>query len=131
MYLVSVNVPGASRMWITAIAATPTTARSRADASLTKLVNFKDRVDLKYTLAVFNLSNTPSFDIPSNEPAINLNYNNFPSYVPPGSNVLPTGCGTQNPQTGAGGLYYCPDIGIVGHTIGSGRQVQMSLALKF
>jgi hypothetical protein len=105
--------------------------QKRADASLTKLVNFKERFDLKYTLDVFNLSNTPSFDIPGNEPAINLNYNNFPSYVPPGSNVLPTGCGTQNPQTGAGGLYYCPDVGIVGHTIGSNRQVQMSLSLKF
>jgi hypothetical protein len=105
--------------------------QKRADASLAKVINFRERVDLKYTLDVYNLSNTPSFDIPSNEPAINLNYNNFPSYVPPGSNVLPTGCGTSNPQTGAGGLYYCPDIGIVQHTIGSGRQIQMSLSVKF
>ena len=105
--------------------------QKRADASLTKIVNLKERFDIKYALDVYNLTNTPSFDIPANEPASNLNYNNFPSAVPTGSNVLPTGCGTSNPQTGAGGLYYCPVIGIVGHTIGSGRQVQMSLSLKF
>ena len=105
--------------------------QKRADASLTKIVNFRERVDLKYALDVYNLTNTPSFDIPADQPASNLNYNNFPSAVPSGSNVLPTGCGTNNPQPGAGGLYYCPVIGIVGHTIGSGRQVQMSLSLKF
>ncbi|HEX8812507.1 MAG TPA: TonB-dependent receptor, partial [Terracidiphilus sp.] len=105
--------------------------QKRADASLSKIINFKERVDVKYTLDVYNLSNTPSFDIPGNQPSMNFNYNNFPSAVPEGSNVLPTGCGTNNPQPGAGGIYYCPDIGIVGHTIGNGRQVQMSLSVKF
>ncbi|WP_231738065.1 carboxypeptidase-like regulatory domain-containing protein [Terracidiphilus gabretensis] len=107
--------------------------QKRADASLGKSVNFKDKVDLKFTLDVFNLSNTPSFDIPGNEVAQNLNYNNFPSYLPPGQSPLPTGCSTSTPASpGPGGLYYCPQgLGIVQHTIGSGRQVQMSLNLKF
>jgi hypothetical protein len=106
--------------------------QKRADASFSKSINFKDRFDLKYTFDMYNLTNTPSFDIPGNEVSQNENYNNFPSYVPPGSNVLPTGCGTTNPQTGAGGLYYCPgNLGIVSHTIGSPRQIQMSLSLKF
>ncbi len=107
--------------------------QKRADASLGKAVNFKEKVDLKFTLDVFNLSNTPSFDIPGNEVAQNLNYNNFPSYLPPGQSPLPTNCGSSNEGSpGPGGLYYCPSgLGIVEHTIGSGRQVQMSLALKF
>ncbi len=111
--------------------------QKRADASLAKTINIKDRFDIKYTFDVYNLTNTTSFDIPGNEVSQNENYNNFPSYVPPGSNVLPTGCSTTNgatynPQPGAGGLYYCPaNLGIVSHTIGSPRQIQMSLSLKF
>jgi Carboxypeptidase regulatory-like domain/TonB dependent receptor len=107
--------------------------QKRADASLGKAINIKEKADLKFTLDVFNLSNTPSFDIPGNEVSQNLNYNNFPSYLPPGQSPLPTGCGTTGQSSpGPGGLYYCPSgLGIVQHTIGSGRQVQMSLALKF
>jgi hypothetical protein len=105
--------------------------QKRADASLAKAIVLHERFNLKYTFDVYNLTNTPSFDIPSDEPSQNLTYNNFPSAVPAGSDVLPTGCGTKGAEPGAGGLYYCPNIGIVGHTVGSGRQIQMSLHLAF
>ena len=44
--------------------------------------------------------------------------------------ALPTGCGTTNALSG--GLYNCPSgLGITKHTIGSPRQIQMSLHLNF
>jgi hypothetical protein len=50
----------------------------------------------------------------------------------PGQSPLPTGCGTASAAPGAGDLYSCPGgLGIVTHTIGSPRQIQMSLRLNF
>ena len=106
--------------------------QKRWDTSLVKNTAITERFNLKYTFDVYNVTNTPSFDVPGNEVAQNLNYNPFPSSVPAGSNVLPSGCGTSSPTPGAGGLYYCPSgLGIVTHTIGSARQIQMSLRLTF
>lgn len=107
--------------------------QKRADASLVKMTSFhKEQYSLKFTFDVYNLTNTTSFDVPGNEVAQNQNYNPDPPAVPQGANVLPTGCGTNTPQTGAGGLYYCPSgLGIVTHTIGAPRQVQMSLHFDF
>ena len=69
---------------------------------------------MKFTFEVFNLTNTPSFDIPINEVQQNLNFDDFPVY------------GSQ--------LYSSPTlsgIGIVNKTIGSPRQIQMSLKFTF
>ena len=86
--------------------------QKRADASLVKVTNFSDRYSLKYTFDVYNLTNTASFDVPGNEVSQNENFNNFPTYGQP--------------------LYNAPfGIGVVTHTIGSARQVQMSLRLLF
>jgi hypothetical protein len=42
---------------------------------------------------------------------------------------LPSGCGTPNQTSG---FYNCPfGLGSVNKTIGSARQIQMSLAVKF
>jgi Carboxypeptidase regulatory-like domain len=107
--------------------------QKRADASLIKMTSFhNDQYSLKYTFDVYNLTNTSSFDIPGNEVSQNENYNAFPGADPGNASVLPTGCGTSNAQSGFGGLYVCPSgLGIVTHTIGAPRQIQMSLHFDF
>ena len=86
--------------------------QKRADASLIKVTNFKERYNLKFSFDVYNLTNTTSLDIPGNEVSQNENYNSFPTYGQP--------------------LYNEPfGIGIVTHTIGSARQIQMALHLNF
>ncbi len=89
--------------------------QKRADASLIKMTSFSDRYKLKYTFDVYNLTNTSSFDVPGNEVEQNENFNGFPSAGTPPS-----------------AFYNAPfGLGTVTHTIGSARQVQMSLHLLF
>jgi hypothetical protein len=98
--------------------------QKRSDASLVKLTKFTERYTLKYTFDVFNLTNTASFDVPGNEVSQNQNFNGFPAT---GTPVLPTSCDSSN-----AGFYNCPfTLGVVTHTIGSARQIQMSLRLLF
>ena len=86
--------------------------QKRADASLMKMTRLTERYKLKYTFDVYNLTNTSSFDVPGNEVSQNENYNSFPTAGEP--------------------LYNKPfGLGIVSHTIGSQRQIQMSLSLTF
>jgi hypothetical protein len=86
--------------------------QKRSDASLVKNTKFSDRYNLKYTFDVFNLTNTSSFDVPGNEVSQNQNFNSFP--------------------TAGQTLYNAPfGLGVVTHTIGSPRQIQMSLQLLF
>jgi len=83
-----------------------------ANASLVKNTTFKERYNLKFSFDVYNLTNTTSLDIPGNEVSQNENYNSFPTYGQP--------------------LYNAPfGIGVVTHTIGSARQIQMALHLDF
>jgi hypothetical protein len=119
--------------------------QKRADASLVKVINFSDRYSLKYTFDVFNLTNTASFDVPGNEVSQNYDYNAFPQQagtynigVAPTGNTCSTATGVASsiPYSGPGGsnnyFYSCPTgLGVVTHTIGSPRQIQMSLAFKF
>jgi hypothetical protein len=107
--------------------------QKRADASLFKVINFREKYSLKYTFDVYNLTNTSSFDVPGNEVSQNQNYNPDPPALSAGTSPLPTGCGTSSAASpGPGGLYYCPSgLGIVTHTIGSPRQIQMSLHFTF
>jgi len=100
--------------------------QKRADASLVKVLPINDRYSLKYTFDVYNLTNTTSLDVPGNEVTQNAGYNPFPAS---GTAVLPTGCGT---SAAVNNFYSCPSgLGIVTHTIGSPRQIQMSLRLDF
>jgi hypothetical protein len=98
--------------------------QKRADASLVKTTKFTERYSLTYTFDVYNLTNTSSFDVPGNEVSQNENYNGFPAT---GTPVLPTSCDASNT-----GFYNCPGgLGTVTHTIGSPRQIQMSLRFLF
>ena len=108
--------------------------QKRADASLVKVLNINERYSLKYTFDVYNISNSTSLDVPGNEVTQNAGYNPFPTY--PNSSpdaptsVLPTGCGTSSASTTS--FYACPSgLGVVTHTIGAPRQIQMSLRLNF
>jgi hypothetical protein len=87
-------------------------AQKRADASLVKEIPITERVNLKYTFDVYNVTNTTSFDVPGNEVSQNAGYDSFPAQGEP--------------------LYSSPGgLGVVTHTIGSPRQIQMSLHLSF
>jgi hypothetical protein len=100
--------------------------QKRADASLVKVINMKERYNLKYTFDVYNLTNTTSFDVPGNEVSQNAGYNAYPSAGQP---VLPSDC--SSPAT-CNSLYSSPSgLGLVTHTIGSPRQIQMSLSFDF
>ncbi len=102
--------------------------QKRLDVSFVKNTKLSDRFALKYTFDVFNITNTPSFDIPIDDVSQNEAYNNIP--MPgTGTPVLPSGCGTAKETSG---FYNCPfGLGNVNKTIGSARQIQMSLSLTF
>jgi hypothetical protein len=102
------------------------TWQRRADISLVKTTKLKERLTLKYTLDVFNLTNTASFDIPVDNVSQNLFFNDFPVFGQP---ARPTSCDNTNR-----GLYSCPTVsglGLTNKTIGGPRQIQMSLTLRF
>ena len=102
-------------------------AQKRADISVVKLTPFGDHAKLRYTMDVFNLTNTTSFDVTGDNVTQNENYNNYPTQ---GTTVMPTGC-SAGAQTNVA-FYSCPTgLGTTLHTIGSPRQIQMSLRLDF
>ena len=102
--------------------------QKRADISLVKMTNIKEGINLKYTFDVYNLTNSASFDIPGNEVFQNQYYDQFPAV---GTAASPTGCTSGGTQTNES-FYNCPSgLGYVTHTIGSPRQIQMSLQLAF
>jgi len=86
----------------------------RTDLSLIKMTQLTERVGMRFSFDMFNLTNTPSFDIPVDNVDQNLTFNDFPVY---GST-----------------LYSSPTLsglGIVNKTIGSPRQIQVSLSFTF
>jgi hypothetical protein len=88
--------------------------QKRTDVSIVKLTQLTERAALKFSFDVFNLTNTPSFDIPINNVSQNLQFNDYP--------------------TKGSTLYASPTLsglGIVNKTIGSPRQIQMTLHLTF
>ena len=98
----------------------------RADISLVKMTQITERSALKYTFDVFNLTNTASFDIPIDDVSQNINFNGFP-YVGHAGNI-------DSLQHYYTALYVCPTLsglGVTNKTIGSPRQIQMSLSLSF
>ncbi len=106
--------------------------QKRADISLVKVLNLTERFSVKYTFDVFNLTNHPSFDIPIDNIDQNLTFSPTPVVgqpaVPSASACAANG---GNPFVDDN-FYQCPSgLGQVVHTIGSSRQIQMSLAFTF
>jgi hypothetical protein len=99
--------------------------QKRADISIVKITQLKERFSLKYTFDVYNLTNHPSFDIPIDNVSQNLLFNPTPVA---GTPALPNPCPTATNNS----FYACPTgLGQVTKTIGSARQIQMSLSLSF
>jgi hypothetical protein len=104
--------------------------QSRADLSVVKTTQLTERVALRYSFDVYNLTNHPSFDIPIDNVSQNLLFAGFPTQLAPGQSPLPTGCNTSSPNVPS--IYFCPTgLGQTTKTIGSARQIQMSLSLSF
>ena len=86
--------------------------QKRADISFVKLTQITERVAVKYSLDIFNATNTASFDIPIDDVSQNAAYNQFPVEGQP--------------------LYNAPSgLGAVNKTIGGPRQIQMTLRFDF
>ncbi len=107
--------------------------QKRADLSVVKALPVTEKVTLKYSLDIFNLTNHPSFDIPIDNIDQNLAFSPFPvATAPYGTSTTPalaSGCNSANPSNG---FYFCPTgLGQVVKTIGSSRQIQMSLSVLF
>ena len=101
------------------------TWQRRADISIVKNTKINDRFSVKYSFDIYNLTNTPSFDIPLDDVSQNQYYNNIPVE---GTDPLPNSC----PSPTNTSFYNCPfGLGIVNKTIGSPRQIQMSLSVLF
>lgn len=101
------------------------TWQRRADISILKATQLTERYSLKYSFDVFNLTNTPSFDIPIDNVTQNLAFSAYPISGTCPSPVLSACSGQSTFFNSPGGL------GQVTKTIGSARQVQMSLSLEF
>ena len=108
------------------------TWQRNADISLVKVTTLTERFTLKYTFDVFNMTNTPSFDIPIDNVTQNLAYGQFPQ-TGTASGPTPSACSASGGTAGPPNYFYnCPGgLGQVTKTIGSSRQVQMSLSLVF
>ena len=100
----------------------------RADISLVKMTQLTERFSLRYSFDVYNLTNTASFDVPINDVSQNINFNGFPK------TGLPATIPPCNGSFDVPSLYVCPTLsglGVTNKTIGSPRQIQMSLSLTF
>ncbi len=104
--------------------------QKRADISIVKLAKINERVSLKYTFDIFNVSNTPSFDIPNNSISTGYNTNNQIPYdlklttIQNQQNVY-------NIQNNGTNVSAASGLGVVQQTIGSPRLIQMSLRILY
>ncbi len=129
--------------------------QKRLDITIQKNIPIKERYNINYQFEVFNVTNTPSFDVPQNEITLNpgfselgndngvptLEYTNGQQVQPVPSTTVttPTGAGTcsGSSQACAYELYTAPNsvtnakMGAVTDTIGSGRIIEMSMHVTF
>jgi hypothetical protein len=104
--------------------------QSRVDMTIFKTFKLTERISLRYDMQAFNVFNHPSFDTPNNDVRFNPFFGNPPDYV--GTSHNP--CFTQITGVGLQGAYSCPptgQLGIIQHTLGSPRFLQMALHLTF
>jgi len=99
--------------------------QKRADLSIFKDTAVTERVHIKYSLDIFNLTNTPSFDTPNNNISYALDFGNPPTFADPTGAAPPPG---RNVKLGAP-----PDgnLGAIENAIGSPRLIRMAIHVIF
>ena len=109
--------------------------QARFDFGIFKEFKIKERVSLKYDAQFFNIFNHPSFDVPNNSVQFVTNFENPPIYGPNSNQLNPCVPLPPGPGLSPGdGAFQCPPkghLGVIQHTIGSPRFVQMALHLTF
>ncbi|MGH9430076.1 MAG: TonB-dependent receptor domain-containing protein [Terriglobia bacterium] len=100
--------------------------QTRFDFSVFKNFKLNERFTLRYDAEFFNLFNQPSFDTPNN----NVEFN--PCFANPPENVGAPGAHCYSSST-PNGYTFPPhgQLGIIQHTIGSPRFIQMALHLNW
>jgi hypothetical protein len=111
--------------------------QSRVDMTIFKNFRLTERFKLRFDMQAFNMFNHPSFDTPNNEVRFNPSFHSPPDYIV--SRRVP--CFTQITAAGPEGAYACPpsgssasptsQLGVIQHTLGSPRFLQMALHLTF
>jgi hypothetical protein len=120
--------------------------QKRADVTLQKSTRIGDNYNLIYRFEVYNVTNTPSFDIPTNEITLNPDFGEL-GLNESGTQVQPTASSSVTTPTGTAScsgssqncayeLYTTPgakanNLGVVKNTIGGPRAIQMSLHFLF
>ncbi len=99
--------------------------QTRFDFAVSKTIKLTERFSLKYDAQFFNIFNHPSFDTPNNNVSFNSAFCN-----------PPTDQFSQCPSNGGNGPFGFAAIpsgrlGIITHTLGSPRFIQMALHLTF
>ncbi|MBV9888031.1 MAG: TonB-dependent receptor [Acidobacteria bacterium] len=101
--------------------------QSRVDMGVFKNFKITERFRLKFDVQAFNIFNHPSFDTPNNNVEFNPFFANPPQYSAPFPVNGQTNCAAPD-------AYVCPPsgkLGVIQHTIGSPRFLQMALHLTF
>lgn len=100
--------------------------QTRFDFSVTKNFRLTERFNLRYDAQFFNLFNQPSFDTPNSDVSFN------PCYANPPENIGAPGSHCYSSST-PNGYTFPPkgQLGLIQHTIGSPRFIQMALHLVF
>ncbi len=104
--------------------------QKRADVSVVKLFQITERVSAQYRLDLFNISNTPSFDIPNNSISTAFNVNPQNVYDSTKSTIV-NRQSVYHIQDNGTNVSAANGLGVVQQTIGSPRLIQMSLRLNF
>jgi Carboxypeptidase regulatory-like domain len=101
--------------------------QSRVDMGVFKNFKINERFNLKFDVQAFNIFNHPSFDTPNNNVEFNPFFENPPQYSAPFPVDGQANCAAPD-------AYVCPPsgkLGVIQHTIGSPRFLQMALHLTF
>ena len=113
----------------------PRPFQNRFDSGIFSEFKLTERFSLRYDAQIFNIFNHPSFDVPTNSVQFVTNFENPPIYGPTSSGTTPCVPLPVSPGITAGqGAFLCPPkghLGVIQHTIGSPRFVQMALHLTF
>jgi len=112
-----------------------------ANLELNKTLAIKERFNILYSFDVFNVTNTPSFDNPSNSASVGKKYVNGTGTSPYSANGQVVSTAGQETTVTQPALYKMPTtnldgstsstFGAVRNTIGSARTIEMSLHLNF